>query len=170
MIKIGHFRSKLDVLFHVLISSFFKRNYRDFRGLFFEHLKLNFRPSIFFNFQTIQKIYEIEKLDQIQSIDVIRHHIACVKLHIKLRYCTRFVELDVLLAVLLAVLQLLAICCILNANKAVNYEHGWNSNFTLFWKTLMFKISQFFILLVLNVESPILDRYKEFACSRINSC
>ena len=127
-------------LFRVLFKW---KNYRDFRGLFFEHLKLNFRPSIFFNFQTIQKIYEIEKLDQIQSIDVIRHHIACVKLHIKLRYCTRFVELDVLLAVLLAVLQLLAICCILNANKAVNYEHGWNSNFTLFWKTLMFKISQF---------------------------
>ena len=143
MIKIGHFRSKLDVLFHVLISSFFQTKLSWFSGVVFRAFEIKLSTFHFFNFQTIQKIYEIEKLDQIQSIDVIRHHIACVKLHIKLRYCTRFVELDVLLAVLLAVLQLLAICCILNANKAVNNEHGWNSNFTLFWKTLMFKISQF---------------------------
>ena len=52
--KIGHFRSKLDVLFHVLISSFWLQtkiswfSARKFRGLFFEHLELNFRPSIFF--------------------------------------------------------------------------------------------------------------------------
>ena len=61
MIKIEHFRSKLDVLFHVLISSFWLQtkiswfSARKFRGLFFEHLELNFRPSIFFSFSTDPK-------------------------------------------------------------------------------------------------------------------
>ena len=92
MIKIGHFRSKLDVLFHVLISSFWLQtkiswfSARKFRGLFFEHLELNFRPSIFFHFRPTQKIYEISKLDQQQSDDSIGDHFTCVKLHIKLLY------------------------------------------------------------------------------------
>ena len=37
---------------------------------------------------TTQKIYEIWKLDQKQSNDVIRHHITCVKFLIKLLICS----------------------------------------------------------------------------------
>ena len=61
MIEIEHFRSKLDVLFHVLISSFWLQTKISwFSGAVFRAFEIKF--STFFIFKTTQKIYEISNL------------------------------------------------------------------------------------------------------------
>ena len=179
MIEIEHFRSKLDVLFHVLISSFWLQtkiswfSARKFRGLFFEHLKLNFRPSIFFSFSPDPK-----NLRNFKTRPATKWRYYWGSFYLRQITCQNtvpdLIEPDSQCCSVTTAwnwLQLLANGRSCNANKAVFEKHGWNSNFTLFSKTLS-KLKNLSIhkLLVLNVESPILDRYKEFACSRINSC